>query len=122
MTRAPLPPLPPPDNVGRYHRLIHFRHPAYSDNEPDLLRLHAVDGDGIDYDVAFLACCIVTSNTWHDGWLAQKNISDSSSDSFIRVHRPDDGLLRGDKYYFLLGHHPSDCEIPRNALAHAPTC
>jgi len=99
------PPLSPPTSRGgtiRY-RLVEFRHPAYPDTFQPLLRLGAIDNDrnekpGVDYDVAFLACCIITGNTWHTGWLACKD----AAGSLQEMHRPDDGILTGGTYYFCL--------------------
>jgi len=54
-------------------RLIEIRHPAYPDTNPALLRLNAVDNGGIDYDTAFVACGIVTGNTWSRAWLATRD-------------------------------------------------
>lgn len=71
-----LPPLQPPEHPSNppADRLVLFRHPAYPDTEPDLLCLAATDGDdlGVDYGTAFVAFCIVTGNSWHDGWVAEK--------------------------------------------------
>lgn len=112
-----LPPLEPPPSRSEDIRRVRFRHPAYPDFEPDLLLLNAVDGDGagIDYDTAFVACCIVTGNRWDDGWLAQRedvqsNEYHSGKFSFTRVSRPDDGILQGDIYYFLIGDHAPNCK------------
>jgi hypothetical protein len=91
-------------------RLISFRHPAYPDYAPELLRLTAVDGenrDGIDYQTALIACCIVTGNAWSVGWLATKD----AKGGFTKVDRPDDGILRGAKYYFHLGDHGTSCKL-----------
>jgi hypothetical protein len=93
---------------------VRFRHPAYPESEPELLRLNAVDGpgddgdgrrDGIDYDTAFIACCIVAGNTWGGGWLVER----TAEGSFSRMQRPPDGILRGQVYYFLLGDHGPEC-------------
>jgi len=87
---------------------IRFRHPAYPESTPDLLQLCAVDGygsdadGGIDYDTAFVACCLVTGNTWRTGWLALKEIGADGA-TFRRVGRPDDAILREPVYYFCLG-------------------
>ncbi|KAK4044729.1 hypothetical protein C8A01DRAFT_31227 [Parachaetomium inaequale] len=49
---------PPQRPIDGNSKLIHFRHPAYPDTEPDLLCLSALDGggDGIDYDLALTSC------------------------------------------------------------------
>lgn len=115
-----LPALTPPtsetENTDQDARRIQFRHPAYPDFEPALLRLYAVDGDGINYDTAFVACCIVTGNKWADGWFAVREDAQSPGDdddddkfTFRRVSRPQDGILRGDIYYFLLGETGPQC-------------
>jgi hypothetical protein len=103
MTR-PRPPLLPPVSstaTATDFRRIRFRHPAYPESAPELLCLSVVDGDdgdGVDYDTAFLACCIVTGNKWRDGWLARKR----SDGVFQRVERSADGILRDQVYYFCL--------------------
>ncbi|KAH6867387.1 hypothetical protein B0T10DRAFT_502438 [Thelonectria olida] len=92
-------------------RCISFRHPAYPEYAPELLHLTAVDGenrDGIDYLTALVACCIVTGNMWHTGWLATKD----TAGAFARVDRPEDGILRGDTYYFRLGEHDTAFKYP----------
>ncbi|KAK4144476.1 uncharacterized protein C8A04DRAFT_27662 [Dichotomopilus funicola] len=89
-------------------KLVHFRHPAYPDAEPDLLRFSALDGgdgsDGIDYDLALTSCCIVTGNTSATGWLAVRvSSSDDDKPLFHRVDRPGDGILRHLEYHFCVG-------------------
>jgi hypothetical protein len=106
-----LPPRPPPETAtSRTIPTVSFRHPAYPDFDSGFLLLSAVDGDddgdGLDYDTAFYACCIVTGNKWNDGWLAEKK-----GDAFDRVNRPHDGILRGKIYYFLLGDHGPKCKF-----------
>ncbi|KXX75351.1 hypothetical protein MMYC01_207659 [Madurella mycetomatis] len=54
--------LPKTSDDDRSSKVIHFRHPAYPDTEPDLLRLGALDGDGTQYDITFISCCIFRSN------------------------------------------------------------
>ena len=118
-----LPPRPPLETAtSRTIPTVSFRHPAYSGFDAEFLLLSAVDGDddgdGLDYDTAFYACCIVTGNKWHDGegWLAEKQ-----GDRFNRVNRPDDGILRGKLYYFLLGGHGPRCRfLPLIEVAHVP--
>ncbi|GAB1311800.1 hypothetical protein MFIFM68171_02010 [Madurella fahalii] len=95
------------DDDASSSKMTHFRHPAYPDTEPDLLRLSALDdGDGIQYDIALTSCCIVTGNTFATGWLATRvSSSDGNGPHFHRVGRPDDGILRDRKYYFCVGEH-----------------
>lgn len=90
-------PAPEVDDVSL--RRIDIRHPAYPDTNPALLRFNAVDDGGIDYDTAFLACCIITGNTWSRGWLAHRE----TEGQFQRVDRLTDGVLRDSVYYFCLG-------------------
>ncbi|KAH6634763.1 hypothetical protein B0J18DRAFT_30163 [Chaetomium sp. MPI-SDFR-AT-0129] len=105
-------PPPRPGDGNLSSKLVHFRHSAYSDCEPDLLCLSALDGDGsgdgIDYDLALTSCCIVTGNTFATGWLAVRVSSgngDGTGDGplFHRVDRPGDGILRRVEYHFCVG-------------------
>ncbi|TLS21104.1 uncharacterized protein PpBr36_10489 [Pyricularia pennisetigena] len=95
--REALPPpvLPVNCNLGK---VVQFRHPAYPDSAPPLLRLGAIDGhdwDGLDFDVATTACSIVTTVDWSQGVMAIR----TQDGSFSAVERPEDGLLR-DRLYF----------------------
>lgn len=105
------------DDIDNNSRLIHFRHPAYPDTEPDLLCLSALDGgDGIDYDLALTSCCIITGNTFATGWLATRVSSgdgdgDGDGPLFHRVGRPGDGILRHRQYHFCIGEQdPTTCK------------
>lgn len=104
--------LPPGSEDGDSSKVVHIRHPAYPDTEPDLLRFNALDGDGIQYDIAFTSCCIVTGNTFSTGWLAIRVLSDDGDGPhFHRVGRPDDGILHDLQYYFCIGEHdPTTCK------------
>lgn len=109
--RSPFNPPTPRAAPARTVLTISFRHPAYPDSDDaEILLLSAVDGDdnsrGIEYDTAFVACCIVTGNKWSEGWLAQK-----PRGTFERVKLPEDGILRGRVYYFMLGEGDSMREI-----------
>lgn len=115
--RPPFDPVTPQASPAQIPS-ISFRHPAYPDSDDaEILLLSAVDGDdgsrGIEYDTAFVACCIVTGNTWSEGWLAQK----TGVGAFERVKLPEDGILRGRVYYFMLGENDFQCEISRGCLA-----
>ncbi|KAK1762450.1 hypothetical protein QBC33DRAFT_461377 [Phialemonium atrogriseum] len=104
-----LPPCAPPTSsaaIATDVPRIKFRHPAYPDSAPDLLCLSAVDGDdGVDYDIALLACCIVTGNTWRDISFAVK----VNSHAVSHVSRPANGVLRGRVFYFRLkGYEPNE--------------
>ncbi|KAH8672172.1 hypothetical protein BGZ61DRAFT_536831 [Ilyonectria robusta] len=66
------PPLDPPPNTtdAGEPSYVDIRHPKYPDSEPALLRFAAIDGDdgdGVDFEVALVACGIITGNTWHSG-------------------------------------------------------
>lgn len=106
-------PLPPPMADDRVFPTVSFRHPAYPDYESEFMLLSAVDGDdlgdGLDYDTAFLACCIAAGNKWHAGWLAEKH-----RDSFSPVDVPEDRILRGDKYYLMMNGFSPNCKSLRS--------
>ena len=93
------PQLPSPDEDCAAIKRIEFRHPAYPDSAPALLRLSAVDDGGIDFDTAFLACCVITGNTWSSAWLAQRG----REGRLQRLARPLDGILRDSVYHFCVG-------------------
>lgn len=102
--RSPLTPPLPAAAINSRFRLTKFRHPAYPTSEPELLQLVALDRadendrtGGVDYDTALTACCIVSGNTFGDGFLGKRN-----GDEFLPVERPSDGILREKEYYFLL--------------------
>ncbi|KAM0272853.1 hypothetical protein ACHAQH_008567 [Verticillium albo-atrum] len=82
-----LPPLePPPTTDGSEPSYIDIRHPAYPDSEPPLLRFAAIDGvdkDGVDVDIALVACGIITGNTWHSGYIAEIDVNGEG----VRVDR-----------------------------------
>lgn len=87
-----------------------FRHPAYPKTDPPLLRLDAFEGDhqdGLNYHLALWACGIVTGNTWPHGRLATK----ADVGGFITVNQPEDGVLRRETYYYLIGEHPPTCKF-----------
>ncbi|KAH6617065.1 hypothetical protein F5144DRAFT_381999 [Chaetomium tenue] len=110
-----------PPSIDNSCRLVHFRHPAYPDTEPDLLRLGALDrgnengdgdgdgngdgnGNGIQYDFALASCCVVTGNTFANGWLATRVLPGNGQNPlFHRVSRPEDGILRDGEYHFCVG-------------------
>jgi len=109
--RSPLPPPATPAAVTTGVRCVKFRHPAYPDTQPELLRLIALDGDdneGVDYDTALLSCGIVTGNLWGDGWLAAKD----AEGAFRPIDSPADGILRDEVYYFCLHGHEPDEKYP----------
>lgn len=95
-------PLTPPANVHGFaqtsakFKTVWFRHPAYPDLAPDLLNLGGVDG--VDFDLALTACCIVADKRWDDGYLATKE----PGGELLEVERPSDGLLRGKCYFFCI--------------------
>ncbi|KAF4467142.1 hypothetical protein FALBO_5982 [Fusarium albosuccineum] len=109
--QPPFPPVGSLPSTGTKPRHILFQHPAYPDSASEMLALTATEGDGqdgVDYQMALISCCIITGNTWRDGWLARKD----SKDTFTRVDRPEDGILREPVYYFRLGQHPPDYKYP----------
>jgi hypothetical protein len=69
----------------------------------------AADSEGgLDFDLALTSCCIVADTRWDHGYLAQK--AGAGDDVLGHVDRPQDGLLRGDEYFFCVeGHEPSSC-------------
>jgi hypothetical protein len=102
-------PLAAPRADETSHPRVEIRHPAYPDTTPALLRLQAVDDGGVDYDTAFVACAIITGNTWSRAWFARRRPADAGPadlrllSQLERVERPPDGVLRGRIYYFVVG-------------------
>ena len=58
----------------------------------------ALDGGGIEYDTARVACAILAGNRW-DGWLARRSHDDEGT-GYERIERPTDGVTREEVYYF----------------------
>ncbi|KAL8366382.1 hypothetical protein RB595_004923 [Gaeumannomyces hyphopodioides] len=91
---------------------VEFRHPAYPDASPPLLRLGAWDenedgNSGFDYDTALVACGIIANNAFASGRLAIK-----SDGAFHDVARPADNLLRAPIYYCVGDDDPSTNKYP----------
>ena len=109
-----LPPFTPPAEthaLGTAPRSVRFRHPAYPSSTPDLIVLRAPDGDGLDYDLALTACCIVANVDWDEGYLAE---AWAENNVLQRIDRPQDGLLRGLEYFL--------CVKERDQLCMSPPC
>ena len=49
-----------------------MRHPHYP-NYNTLVKLPALDGDTVDYNVALIICGIISDNSWSTGWFARSN-------------------------------------------------
>lgn len=83
---------------ARLPRIVKILHPDYPAAENTLLHLRALDDGGIDYDIALVACSIVTGNT-STGFFAVQN---ANGPRLERIARPDDNILRGFEYVFQL--------------------
>ncbi|KAI1115555.1 hypothetical protein F5Y14DRAFT_115878 [Nemania sp. NC0429] len=90
-------------------QMVTFFHPAYSDQNPPLLALTAIDlrdnsEFGINFDTARAACGIVAANRWDAGtYFAEKNERENGETVWTRVERPPDGVLpAGPDYYFIV--------------------
>ncbi|KAL8346110.1 hypothetical protein RB598_000149 [Gaeumannomyces tritici] len=105
-------PLTPPAEAHRFAqtsaklKTVRFRHPAYPDLVPYLLNLGGVDG--VDFDLALTACCIVANTPWDDGYLATKE----PGGGLLEADRPSDGLLRGTCYFFCIKGEPTTYRYP----------
>ncbi|KAI3328245.1 hypothetical protein F4824DRAFT_154653 [Ustulina deusta] len=87
--------------------VIEFLHPAYPDGANILLRLYAVDDDGVDFDFAHIACSIIANNTFTSGWLARRRVCGENHE-YKAVTR---GLLKDKSYYFCIGE-DATCTYP----------
>ncbi|KAG9250630.1 uncharacterized protein F5Z01DRAFT_349628 [Emericellopsis atlantica] len=96
------PPLEPPPNTDTGDPgYIDFRHPAYPDSEAALLRFAAIDGDhgdGVDFEVALVACGIITGNTWHCGYIAEMD----TGGGYVKVDKSTTDVLRRRTYYYFV--------------------
>ncbi|KAI1207851.1 uncharacterized protein F4807DRAFT_433513 [Annulohypoxylon truncatum] len=99
------PPVPLPTNIEDFDfpSTINIYHPGYPDSYGALLRFLAVDNGGVDYDLIYYACCIITGNAWlHDGVQSHGYLAQSANSLATPITRPTDGILRGETYYFHL--------------------
>lgn len=96
------PPLDPPPNTDAGEPgYVDIRHPAYPDSKPALLHFAAIDGDdgdGVDFEVALVACRIITGNTWHSGYIAEMD----TGGKYVKVDRSTTDILRGRTYYYFI--------------------
>ncbi|KAL6354002.1 hypothetical protein LRP88_12633 [Fusarium phalaenopsidis] len=106
------PPLePPPDTDTGEPNYVDIRHPAYPDSEPALLRFAAIDGDdgdGVDFEVALVACGIITGNTWHSGYIAEMD----AGGEYVKIDRSTTDVLRGRTYYYFVDEQPPGYKYP----------
>ncbi|KAI0385907.1 hypothetical protein F5Y04DRAFT_245022 [Hypomontagnella monticulosa] len=62
------PTLAQPSAVDSSINLSHYvevRHPGYPEVYNSLLQFPALENDGVDYDMVYYACCILTDNCWN---------------------------------------------------------
>ncbi|KAI0835339.1 hypothetical protein F5Y06DRAFT_299757 [Hypoxylon sp. FL0890] len=123
------PPVPIPqedDNRDPSDSLIpsiNIYHPGYSKEYSPLLRFLALDDGGIDYDLVYYACHVITGNVYLEEEQTTsdtvRNEEASSPKSYLAessdvltatpLIRPPDGILRKKTYYF---HVRTDSEDP----------
>lgn len=86
---------------------VPFYHPHHLHDRP-LLHLYPVDGpncDAIDYDVALIACGIITGNTWKLGAFI------SNHDNEWQVaQRDENNLLHGTAFAYLADARHAQCK------------
>ena len=103
------PPVEPPPNTDNGEPgYIDFRHPAYPDSEAALLRFAAIDGDdgdGVDFEVALVACGIITGNTWYSGYIAEMD----PEGRYVKVDRSTTDVLRRRTYYYFVDEQRPGC-------------
>jgi len=87
------PPVQPFKPTSETLPKIWFRHPAYDDRENKLLVLYGFDSRGLHHETARIACCILASCPWEDGYLSL------TRDGPGVVLGPDD-VLTATSYYF----------------------
>ncbi|KAI0885056.1 uncharacterized protein GGS22DRAFT_138037 [Annulohypoxylon maeteangense] len=79
-------------------------HPGYPQGYFPLLYFPALDDDGIDYNLAYLACCILVGNTWprngNDGNCPY--LAETSDPGARRITCPPDSVLRKSSYYLFV--------------------
>ncbi|KAI0842063.1 hypothetical protein F5Y06DRAFT_167050 [Hypoxylon sp. FL0890] len=93
-------------------RRIDIYHPGYPGTKP-LLSLHASDDGGVDYTVAYYACCIVAGNKWSEaeGRKADRGENDaflSRSAAPKPIAIPRDNIMRAKRYYFHVPGYPNN--------------
>ncbi|KAI0835617.1 hypothetical protein F5Y06DRAFT_305845 [Hypoxylon sp. FL0890] len=99
-----VPPLFPAHTIDILPRyltapFVSIRHPYYPINHKALMEFLAFDNGGIDYDLAYYACCLLVDNAWI------REEADRPYFSLIptpngRFTRPADGILPANVYYF----------------------
>ncbi|KAH7132824.1 hypothetical protein EDB81DRAFT_659702 [Dactylonectria macrodidyma] len=110
--RPPLEPPPTNTDAAGEPGYVDIRHPEYPDGEPPLLRFAAIDGDdgdGVDLEVALVACGIITGNTWHTGYIAEM---DDAGGTYIKVDQYTTDLLRQPTYYYFVDSQRPDYKYP----------
>ncbi|KAI0839976.1 hypothetical protein F5Y06DRAFT_19597 [Hypoxylon sp. FL0890] len=81
--------------------LLQIFHPFYSNKFKPLMQFLALDSGGIDYDLAYYACCLLVGNAWTRPEALQPYFSLTRKyDESKRIIRPDNGILPANKYYF----------------------
>ncbi|KAI2464944.1 hypothetical protein F4781DRAFT_411023 [Annulohypoxylon bovei var. microspora] len=82
---------------------VSIYHPGYSGYFP-LLYFPALDDNGIDYNLAYLACCILVGNTWpRNGNGADcPYLAESADPNAPHVSCPSDHVLRRSSYYLFV--------------------
>ncbi|KAI2466469.1 hypothetical protein F4781DRAFT_434343 [Annulohypoxylon bovei var. microspora] len=90
---------------------VRICHPGYPEGSSPLLLFRAVDDGGVDYNVVYIACCILVGNAWprdeYDDVLSPY-LAESSSKTAPAVSCPIDGILRRREYYFFVPGFPED--------------
>ncbi|KAI1093369.1 hypothetical protein F5B19DRAFT_501202 [Rostrohypoxylon terebratum] len=80
-------------------------HSGYPLGYSPLLYFPALDDGGIDYNLAYLACCILVGNSWPRDERDNTNcpyLAESSDPAAPHLTRPLDGILRKSSYYLFV--------------------
>ncbi|OTA62277.1 hypothetical protein K449DRAFT_465061 [Hypoxylon sp. EC38] len=106
-------PSPPDEDLRKFTLpFVQIHHPGYPDFYPPLLSFLPFDDGGIDYDIAYYACCILAGNVWQrdedttstesqdEERKPKAYLATSAKPSATPITRPADGILRDKKYYF----------------------
>ncbi|KAI1091179.1 hypothetical protein F5B19DRAFT_493708 [Rostrohypoxylon terebratum] len=83
---------------------VNIFHSGYQSYYSPLLYFPTFDDGGIDYNLAYLACCILVGNAWPRSGDDSNcpYLAESCDRTAPRVSRPPDGILRKSSYYLFV--------------------
>ncbi|KAI0121500.1 hypothetical protein F4776DRAFT_219844 [Hypoxylon sp. NC0597] len=107
--KPPYPPHTVVDNPQyKATPVVKIYHPVYPSKYKPLAQFLALDDGGIDYDLAYYACCLLLDNAWTRAEAKRPYFSLTPVPKLAadRVARGPDGILPAGDYYFYDPEHP----------------